>query len=530
MARPVQIFVAALCIASCGGASDGGGGSAGGRPPPTHAVGGSVTGLRGSGLVLQINGGDALTIVADGSFAFATALPANAAYSVTVRTQPTATPTEDCSVADGTGVVGSVTVTNVKVTCRAATMGKYFYTLYFVGVGTLVPKISGFLIDQKTGTLTELPGSPFSVQMPDHEAVTGFYKSGRFLYIKGQFIEAWDALTGYSIDLATGAPTLIPGMPMARQPQTGAPFFEPSGRALYLPDEQTLIAYAIDPTSGALSRLPGPPYGFGAAYAPVTGVFSPTSATAFVTFRNYSTGGPYAAGVSAFAVDVTTGALTFEGGTDRLLHSAGEIVVHPNGKHAYFRSYNMLSVLGIENPASISVTDAPVATDPGSFNGVGSLVDAQGQYAYFQSDGGIPGFSGTTGSISAYRIDKVSGDLTPLAGSPYPTNYVGSSGFTMDPTRRFIVFYNAAMGVAVLKIDASTGALEYAPGSPFKPVIGTTPLEIIFEPSGGFAYMRDGPSFSLSAYSFDSASGRFTFIDSYPLAGRPDFAQIAGLQ
>src|SRR5450432_4870421 len=49
-----------------GGAAGGGGGS--------YAVHGKVTGLTGSGLVLQDNGGDDLEIKADGDFVFATML------------------------------------------------------------------------------------------------------------------------------------------------------------------------------------------------------------------------------------------------------------------------------------------------------------------------------------------------------------------------------------------------------------------------------------------------------------------------
>jgi len=59
-------------------------------PAPTvfYTVGGNVTGLTGSGLVLQNNGGDNLAVTADGPFTFATAIAAGAPYSVTVQTQP----------------------------------------------------------------------------------------------------------------------------------------------------------------------------------------------------------------------------------------------------------------------------------------------------------------------------------------------------------------------------------------------------------------------------------------------------------
>ena len=53
-----------------------------------YSVGGNVTGLSGT-VVLQDNGGDDLSVSANGSFAFATKLADGSAYSVTVKSNPT---------------------------------------------------------------------------------------------------------------------------------------------------------------------------------------------------------------------------------------------------------------------------------------------------------------------------------------------------------------------------------------------------------------------------------------------------------
>lgn len=79
-------------------------------------VGGTVSGLTGSGLVLQNNSGDELAIDADGEFAFATPLESGAQYAVTVLTQPQ-NPAQTCSIANATGIVGDADVTNVAVSC-----------------------------------------------------------------------------------------------------------------------------------------------------------------------------------------------------------------------------------------------------------------------------------------------------------------------------------------------------------------------------------------------------------------------------
>jgi len=81
----------------------------------TYTVGGSVSGLSGSGLALQNNGADTLSIAASGSFTFATALADSSAYMVTVSSQPAG---QTCSVTNGSGTISAANVTNVAVSCE----------------------------------------------------------------------------------------------------------------------------------------------------------------------------------------------------------------------------------------------------------------------------------------------------------------------------------------------------------------------------------------------------------------------------
>lgn len=84
--------------------------------PATFALGGTVTGLVGPGLVLQNAGGDPLTIDVDGTFTFPTRQRAGAKFDVSVRTQPAA-PDQICSVSGGSGTVGTGDVRTVVVNC-----------------------------------------------------------------------------------------------------------------------------------------------------------------------------------------------------------------------------------------------------------------------------------------------------------------------------------------------------------------------------------------------------------------------------
>jgi serine/threonine protein kinase, bacterial len=61
----VSALVAALCLAACSGLPQNNSGATGGTGG-TVTIGGTVTGLAGTGLVLQNNGGDNLTVTAEG--------------------------------------------------------------------------------------------------------------------------------------------------------------------------------------------------------------------------------------------------------------------------------------------------------------------------------------------------------------------------------------------------------------------------------------------------------------------------------
>ena len=82
----------------------------------TFSIGGTVTGLEGSGLVLQNSGGDDLAIVANGDFTFTTPLDDGSPYAVTVQSDPS-NPDQSCDVTSGTGTVSGNDVTDVSVVC-----------------------------------------------------------------------------------------------------------------------------------------------------------------------------------------------------------------------------------------------------------------------------------------------------------------------------------------------------------------------------------------------------------------------------
>jgi uncharacterized repeat protein (TIGR03803 family) len=81
----------------------------------TYTVGGTITGLTASGLVLLDNGGDATTLSANATqFTMNTGVAYGSAYAITVQTPPTGLV---CSVSNGTGTMGAADVANVGIAC-----------------------------------------------------------------------------------------------------------------------------------------------------------------------------------------------------------------------------------------------------------------------------------------------------------------------------------------------------------------------------------------------------------------------------
>ena len=83
----------------------------------TYTVGGTVTGLNGT-VVLQNNGGDDLTITADGPFTFALPVADRANYNVTVKTKP---PIQNCTVSNGSGSINGADIADVSLNCADKT-------------------------------------------------------------------------------------------------------------------------------------------------------------------------------------------------------------------------------------------------------------------------------------------------------------------------------------------------------------------------------------------------------------------------
>ncbi len=134
-------------------------------------VGVAVTGLAGSGLVLQNNLGDDLAVSSSGIATFATSVLSGAPFAVSVLSQPT-TPSQHCTVAGGDGTVGSAPVTSIAVNCSTDhfTVGGSIFGI--VGTVTLKNNGSDDITVSSQGTFAFptplLSGATYDVTVTNH--------------------------------------------------------------------------------------------------------------------------------------------------------------------------------------------------------------------------------------------------------------------------------------------------------------------------------------------------------------------------
>jgi 6-phosphogluconolactonase len=105
--------------------------------------------------------------------------------------------------------------------------GKFVYVTNFFG-----RSVSAYAINDKTGVLTPVPGSPFGTG--GKATFLTVDPTGHFIYVT-DFESSIDAnVAGFSINRNTGALTSVPGSPFATERDPFAVAVDPSGEFVYV--------------------------------------------------------------------------------------------------------------------------------------------------------------------------------------------------------------------------------------------------------------------------------------------------------
>jgi 6-phosphogluconolactonase len=136
--------------------------------------------------------------------------------------------------------------------------GRFVYVANF-----LTDNVAAFRVNQETGELQEISGSPFQAGVEPRSVAVD--PTGQFVYVANCGAPTCDSggISGYSINQDTGALTAISGSPFRAGRGPSAVAVDPSGYYVYAANffSRDVSTFAVDPDTGALSKIDDFPAG-----------------------------------------------------------------------------------------------------------------------------------------------------------------------------------------------------------------------------------------------------------------------------
>ncbi|HEV7607872.1 MAG TPA: beta-propeller fold lactonase family protein [Steroidobacteraceae bacterium] len=473
----------------------------------TFTVGGAVTGLAGSGLVLQNNAGDNLTRAADGAFTFATAVASGGAYNVTVLSQP-ATPAQTCTPTNNSGNVAA-NVTNVTITCVTNP----------TSVGSAVIGPAGGTVNGVYGAQIIVP--PGALAMPVTIGIARDSSNS-------------PAFAVTDVDAVGAIFELTPHGQTFAVPVT-----------VRVPFDAAQVANDADPTLYK-AEMAG---AFGALTTTVNGNFLEATVTNFswllpgaaATKPRMVYAVANAAGtlsLASYRINRTTGGLSTATSSAAVGDFPTSVVAHPSGRFLYVTNAGSTTTNGIA-PNSVSVYG--LSSINGQIAGLGStsatrappgykptmpVVHPSGKFLYVINFGSVSSNSG--GDIDVFDIDGSKGLLT-LSGNAISGNGSQPMGIAFNRlgTRAYVLFDGATLSnpldsrVALYDVDPATGAFA----GPVSTVAATAPgnhsWAIAIDPNGKALYVANLISNEVVTFGINSTTGLLNNLGSLSVRDKP---------
>jgi len=392
------------------------------------ATNGSLQALTGSPFALQ--GGNIMVFTPNGKFAYSNLETEFSLNSTTgALTQ-----------------IGSANTGGSHLSIAINPAGSFVYVLN--GDNT----ISVFAINQTSGVLTEITGSPFASGQTNLNAAV-VSPNSKFLFVTTTGTSTTGSTAVFTINSTTGALTPVAGSPFSTPGGGNGIVASATSKFIYFAGDN-LSAYSINATTGALTAVSGSPYTLPAAanslkldptgkylYLPLS--LSPSATVpAIVTYSvNSSSGALAEVAEKGFYIP------------EALAISQGSAAVAYTPKFAYSTNSGSNSI----SEWSINDTTGALTTVAGS-----AIADKNGPQLIAAAPSGAFVYSGNSNSsISEYRVNATTGVLSLVSGSPIK-GFGSVSALLVDPTSSFLfVLDSGNQAVDMYTITAKTGALTF---------------------------------------------------------------------
>ncbi len=366
------------------------------------------------------------------------------------------------------------------------------------GKGTPTGSIHVFGQSPSTGTITEVSGSPFSAGFSPNQLVVD--PTGRFVYVtntQSEDITAFsvDPSSG-ALTTLPGSPVAIGNTPVVSGIETTGRFLYVFATGQFAGMEsEFLYEYTIDPISGVLTLTSSSPtlWEFGLSTEVVSIAFAPGGNYAYL---GQTASGNLGAPTQVCSIDFTSGNLAQIGSVQPgTTGESSQIAVSPGGNFLYSINtvFSQVDAFGVDSGGSalseISASPYSVPYGPDSL-----VVHPSGNFLYVANSNSsfqAPPTNGPIiGSINAFSINTDSGALNELSGSPFPAG-MSPTSIVVDPTGSF-AYWTAtsnSTGTAFAQImgysvDPSSGNLMPLAWSPWTdPAGGTNGAQLAISPA-----------------------------------------------
>jgi DNA-binding beta-propeller fold protein YncE len=494
-------------------------------------------------LVVQTNGANNLSIPSNNSYTFAT-LPNGTAFTVTVLTQPTS-PSQVCTVTNGTGTINGARVTNVAINCVTSQYtvgGTITGTLTGTGL-TLKDTVSGhtLLVPANSATFAIVPavnsGASYNVTItgqPASPTETCTIASGAAGVVGTSNVTSVVVHCAISTFTVGGTISGYTGTGLVLKEATSAQTVTPANAA-------TTFTFTTPVNSGAaytvsvLTEPNSPVQNCTVTNASKTGTVTTANVTSVIVdcsglyvFAASPTDGS-AGSLAAFTIDPVAGGLTAAAGSPYDVSLTSDVApwgvaVDPSGLYLYVSNSGSASIstdgigaggvltLDPAAPATTVVGSATAANTPYSL-----LLDPTGGYLYTGTNdapnGLVEGFSITAGA------------LAPLTGSPYTSGTPAAInvpfGLALDTTDSFLYAVNNYADT-VVSYGITAGVLAELSASPVTPGALVTPYAVATYPIGTYFYVTDTGTTpgTVSVVTIDG-TGAVTVVSSHNVGTTP---------
>ena len=274
-------------------------------------------------------------------------------------------------------------------------------------------------------------------------------------------------------------------------------------------ESEGIYVYRMDPATGALSLLSAT----GGIENPTFLAISPAGRHLYAVSEVGDTRGEPKGSISAFAIDARTGGLAFLNKQPTMGDGPCHVTIDPNGRYTFVANYRSGSVAmfrvepnGQLEPACDFVQHEGSSIDPVRQSGPHAhsiTPDPNNRFAIV-ADLGID-------RVLSYRLDRLSGSLA-VAGEPYATRPgAGPRHLDFHPNGRYAYLINELDStVTALTYDGATGSLAEINTLPALPdgFEGTSHCaDIHVSADGRFVYGSNRGDDSIVVYNIDSATG-----------------------